>query len=177
MQRLPILETEHLRLVPFTLDLMKATLTDKARLAQLCGARIPEDWPQPDLAEALPAIAQDMEKYPERASWDGIIIHKADNTIIGDMGLMSGPNEEGIADVGYSIIPAYRNHGYATEMLRELLAWAFEEAGIKKITADCLETNTGSIRVLEKAGLHCIGHDKDLLKWEVDREEWPQARR
>jgi len=53
-----------------------------------------------------------LEQDPSGAVWDGIIIHKADGVIISDLGFKGGPNEEGIVEVGYSIIPEYRTHGY-----------------------------------------------------------------
>ncbi|MFV2046335.1 hypothetical protein KDJ21_008225 [Metabacillus litoralis] len=42
---------------------------------------------------------------PDENEWEGIIINKEDNTSIGDMGFKGGPNEEGIIDIGYSIVP------------------------------------------------------------------------
>jgi ribosomal-protein-alanine N-acetyltransferase len=168
---MPTIETTRLRMIPLTLERMKLAISDKAKLAEICNVHVPEDWPGADFAGILPSILEQVEKEPLHTTWDGIIIHKADRTIIGDMGLKGGPNEEGSAEVGYSIIPEYRNHGYATEMLQALISWAFIEKGIKVITAECLETNTGSIRVLGKAGLRRVGADGNKLKWEIRRED------
>jgi ribosomal-protein-alanine N-acetyltransferase len=168
---MPTIETVRLHMIPFTPERMKLAISDKAKLAEICNVQVPDDWPQADLAEALPTMIEQAENEPIPADWNGIIINKDDRTIIGDMGLKGGPNEEGSADVGYSIIPEYRNHGYATEMLRGLISWAFIDKDIKVITADCLDDNIGSIRVLEKAGLHRVGAEDNMLKWEIRREE------
>src|SRR6266705_6273915 len=148
----PTLETKRLQLIPFTLDLKKAAMNDRARLVEMLGVYVPEHWPGPDLAEALPFFVENMEKAPSEPAWDWIAIHTSDQVVTGDIGFMGGPDQGGVVEVGYSIVPEYRNQGYATEMARGLIAWAFQEKGIKVVTAACLDDNTGSIKVLEKAG-------------------------
>jgi len=157
------LETNRLKLIPFALDLKKATIDDKAKLAEMIGMRVPENWPGRDLAEALPLFVADMEQDPFGSVWDGIIIHKADEVIIGDMGFKGGPNEEGVVEIGYSIIPEYRTRGYATEMALRLISWAFQEQGIKVIAAECLKDNVSSIKVLEKVGMCRLEQTHRLL--------------
>lgn len=166
------IETERLRMIPLSLACMRATLNDRAALENLCQARVPDDWPGPDLMEVLASIATNQELSAQWAAWNGIIIHKADGTVIGSMGLGAGPDRASVAEVGYAIVAAYRNHGYATEMLRGLIAWAFQEQGINVIVAECFDDNISSIKVLEKAGLHRVGPDGNTLKWELTAETW-----
>jgi len=47
-------------------------------------------------------------------------------------------------EIGYNIIPAYEGRGYATEMARRVIDWAFQTPGIQVITAECLDDNLGS---------------------------------
>jgi len=122
--------------------------------------------------EVLASIATNQEISAKWAAWNGIIIHKADGVVIGSMGLGAGPERTGAAEVGYSIVAAYRNHGYATEMLRGLIAWAFQEQRIPVIVAECFDDNIGSIRVLEKAGLRRVGLDGKTIKWKLTMETW-----
>jgi [ribosomal protein S5]-alanine N-acetyltransferase len=166
------LESQNLKMIFFTVDLLKLITSEKDKLGEVLNIRVPEEWPGPDIAEILPFMVEELEKGLTGPTWNGFIIHKTDNTIIGDMGLKDGPNEEGIADVGYSIIPAYRNQGYATEMLRRVIAWAFQEKGIQIVTADCLCDNIGSIRVLEKAGMHRLEPAENMLYWAIRKDEW-----
>jgi RimJ/RimL family protein N-acetyltransferase len=46
----------------------------------------------------------------------------------------------------------FRNRGYATEAAKALVEWAFEQPGVKRITAHCDQDNVASHRVVEKAG-------------------------
>ena len=59
---LQTLETSHLTLIPFSLEMKKVVTNDKAKLAKIIGVRVPEHWPGPDLTEALPFFLEEMEK-------------------------------------------------------------------------------------------------------------------
>jgi RimJ/RimL family protein N-acetyltransferase len=108
-----------------------------------------------------------MEERPEVAGWGGLIVHKADRMLIGDMGFHSPPDETGTVEIGYSIVPAYHNAGYATEMAARVVAWASEQAEIKWVIAECRVDNIGSIRVLEKIGMRRLGEEEGMFKWEM----------
>lgn len=162
-----ILETQRLKLLPFTLELKKATLAERARLTEMLEVEIPDAWPGVDLLEALPLFIQAMEQDPAGRAWDGIIIHKAEQIAIGGMGFHGGPDEAGMVEIGYNIIPAYEGQGYATEMARRVIEWAFHTPGIEVITAACLDNNIGSIRVLEKVGMRRLAPEGNMLKWEL----------
>ena len=163
------LETQRLKLLPFTLELKKVTLTERARLAGLLGVAIPDAWPGADLLEALPFFIEAMEQDPMGLVWDGIILHKADQIVIGGIGFHGPPDEAGSVEIGYNIIPAYEGQGYATEMTRRVIEWAFQMPGIQMITAECLDDNLGSIRILEKVGMRRLTHEGQTLKWELQK--------
>ncbi len=169
---MPTLETKRLQLIPFSLDLKKAAIGDRARLVEMLGVYVPEHWPGHDLMEALPFFVENMEKAPSEPAWDWIAIHTMNQAVIGDIGFIGGPDQKGVVEVGYSIVPEFRNQGYATEMARGLIAWAFQEKGIKLVTAACLDNNVGSIKVLEKVGMRRLEPDGNMLKWEMRKEEW-----
>jgi len=166
-----LLETQRLKLLPFTLELKKVTLTERARLPEMLGVAIPDAWPGADLLEVLPFFIKATEKDPLGRVWDGIIIHKADQIAIGGMGFHGPPDEAGRVEIGYNIIPAYEGQGYATEMARGMIDWAFQVPGIEAIIAECRDDNFGSIRVLEKVGMRRIAVEGNMLKWELGRHD------
>ncbi len=167
---MPTLETKRLRLIPFTLDLKKAAMNDRATLVEMLGVYVPEHWPGPDLAEALPFFIENMEKAPSEPVWDWIAIHRLVQGVIGGIGFLGGPDTYGVVEVGYDIVPAYRKQGYATEMARSLIAWAFQETGINVVAASCLDDNIGSIKVLENVGMRRLEPDGNMLKWEIRKD-------
>src|SRR5690348_1212741 len=101
----PTLETKRLQLIPFSLDLKKAAMNDRARLVAMLGVYVPEHWPGLDLAEALPVFVENMEKAPSEPVWDWIVIHRLDQGVIGGIGFMGGPDKDGVVEVGYDIVP------------------------------------------------------------------------
>ena len=59
------------------------------------------------------------------------------------------------ADIGYELNPTYWGHGYATEAMRQLIVFAFDDLGLAELTARVVDTNAASLRVLERLG---FGH-------------------
>lgn len=164
------LKTDQLRMESWTAELANAAMNDKPKLGQLLGATIPDDFPnQPVRDFVLPRKVIDLQAEPSLGAWSGIIIHEADNIVIGSMGFKAPPDDEGMVEVGYDIIPAYQGHGYATEMAKGLISWAFEQPSVKLITAECLPDNWGSIRVLQKAGLRQVNSSANMLRWELPK--------
>lgn len=162
-----IAETERVKLISFSLELMQATLAARDRLAEMLGIYIPDSWPGPDLEEALPFFMEMMEKDPTGSVWNAIIIHKADRVAIGAIGFHRGPDEAGMVEIGYNIIPEYEGQGYATEAARSFIEQAFHIQDIHVITAGCLDDNFGSMRVLEKVGMRRLVPEGNMLKWEI----------
>ena len=162
-----LLETPRLKLLPFTLELKKVTLFERDRLPEMLGIAVPDAWPGADMLEALPHFIEAMEQDPLGRVWDGIILNKADRVAIGGIGFHGPPDEAGMVEIGYNIIPAYEGQGYATEMARRVIDWAFQMPGIERITVQCLDDNIDSIRVLEKVGMHRFPPEGQMLKWEL----------
>uniref|UniRef100_A0A9E8CT69 GNAT family N-acetyltransferase n=1 Tax=Bosea sp. NBC_00436 TaxID=2969620 RepID=A0A9E8CT69_9HYPH len=59
--------------------------------------------------------------------------------------------EHVLGHVGYTILPAFAGHGYATAALAAMLGVA-REAGLPEITITCDATNQASRRIIEKNG-------------------------
>ena len=54
--------------------------------------------------------------------------------------------------IGYAVLPAFRNRGYATQILRAAVAYAREDLGLERVLVTCDDDNAASIRVIEKNG-------------------------
>ncbi len=77
------------------------------------------------------------------------------------------PNErDNIAEIGYWLGKPYWGCGYATEAVKEVLRYAFEERLLDKVHALHFGSNPASGRVLEKAGMTYEGTRREhFLKW------------
>jgi [ribosomal protein S5]-alanine N-acetyltransferase len=63
------------------------------------------------------------------------------------------PEQPTTAEAGCILRPDYWKAGYATEILRALLAFGFATLGLHRVYAKCDEKNHASAHVLEKCGL------------------------
>jgi len=91
------------------------------------------------------------------------VIRRADDCVIGDVGFMGPPDETGAVSVGCGITEDARGQGYATEALMALLEWARGQTGLTCVLADTTRSNLASQRLLERAGLHRVGEDGELI--------------
>lgn len=111
-----------------------------------------------------------LEEDPSLLGWGvWLVINKDDHTIIGDIGFKGKPDSENIVEVGYGIVPAAQNKGFATEAVNEILNWAFSSGNVKKIVAECLIDNIPSIKVLEKLNMKRIGIKDNMYLWQLNK--------
>lgn len=170
-----ILQTSRLMWVPTPLHVLKKRLeqdnfTEVVTVAdESLAVRFPSEWPA-DALVLFQRMIDALEANPDFDVWDGTVIERKTATAIGQMGFKGSPDEEGRVEIGYNINASSEGRGYATEMAKALVAWAAEQAQVKQIAAECLETNVGSIRVLEKVGFECVGKRSDeegpLILWQ-----------
>ena len=65
--------------------------------------------------------------------------------------------QDGAPELGYWMGADYRGQGFATEIARGLVDYAFENLKADKVVASCRVTNTASRRVIEKCGFQWQG--------------------
>ncbi len=94
---------------------------------------------------------------PEQWEWYAIwMIELKDGTHIGEM-CFKGIDSNGIVEIGYGIMEQYQEHGYATEAVKAISNWAFQEPKISSIEAEIDSKNIASKKVLEKCGFVFTG--------------------
>lgn len=91
-------------------------------------------------------------------------------TVVGDLTFLEPPDEGRVAMLTFGIAPSRRGNGYATELLRAVVAWARSRRDIRGIRADTDLVNQSSHKVLTSAGLRVVQDDGDRqlyeLRWE-----------
>lgn len=94
---------------------------------------------------------------PEQWKWYAIwMVELKNGTHIGEM-CFKGLNSDGVVEIGYGIIEKYQKHGYATEAVKAISNWAFQEPKVIAIEAETDDNNISSKRVLEKCGFVFTG--------------------
>ncbi|SDJ85655.1 GNAT family N-acetyltransferase [Sediminibacillus albus] len=162
---MPAFTTERLQMQTLTIDMMEAVSKGAAALEKTVPYKVSPEWPLDVYQQFFPYKIDRFRKFPAENNWEGVIIDKSENMIIGDMGFKGGPNGEGIVDIGYSIVPSYRGRGYATEMGKAMVEWALDQPDVKKVMASCDPDNIASIRTLEKIGFQQTITTDDSIYW------------
>ncbi len=158
--------TQRLDLLPCSAKLARALSHGGVRAEALLGARVPDDWPAQDLRDFLPHYVQGLEADPSLLGWGiWLMIRRTDFVVIGDLGFKGKPDGEGTVEIGYSVAPAYRRQGYASEATQALVGWTLAQPGVRRIVAECAPDNIASVRVLEKLGMQRLGTVGPLLRW------------
>jgi RimJ/RimL family protein N-acetyltransferase len=62
------------------------------------------------------------------------------------------------AELGWVLSPAHRGHGFGTEAVTALLSIAFEQLGVRRVTAGCFAVNEPSWRLMERVGMRREAH-------------------
>lgn len=143
----------------------------------------------------------DVESYceifavPERFAATVIVQlgHEPQGEVIGDFVLRRGDawaqtevadRAAGVqAELGWVIDPAYGGQGYATEAVRELIRYCFEDLGVRRVIAECFLDNRASWRLMERVGMRREAHTVrdalhrtrgwcDSLSYALLAEEW-----
>ncbi|HEV2735911.1 MAG TPA: GNAT family N-acetyltransferase [Longimicrobiaceae bacterium] len=153
------IRTPRLRLVAATAALLRAELAGPDVLAGALGTGVPPDWP-PELYDrdavlhSLAAAEASAHAPPRWGSWY-VVEPSADgqsDTLAGVCGFHAPPAAEGDVEVGYSLLPAFRGRGYATEAVCALTSFAFTDPAVRRVVAETLPHLGASIRVMERAG-------------------------
>jgi RimJ/RimL family protein N-acetyltransferase len=118
---------------------------------------------EPEFGQAAQRCAEAPGEWLAGSRADLTIRDAASGAFAGLIGLYYTEPETGQAMIGYSVLPAWRRHGYATRAAGLLADWAFHAAGIGRLIAGTAPDNAGSQRVLERVGFVREGYQRSRL--------------
>lgn len=96
-------------------------------------------------------------KHKNQWQWYAIwMIELKNGTHIGEL-CFKGLSAEGVTEIGYGILRAYQNLGYATEAVKAAADWALKQPNVCMVEAEAENENKASLRVLEKCGFCANG--------------------
>jgi [ribosomal protein S5]-alanine N-acetyltransferase len=175
-----MIKTNRFQLIAVKLPHLQAFAQGKDRLAALLQVTVPDSWPTFPEAFGLPEDASaDESAFGE---WGGyFFIHAQDRVLVGNGGFKGRPDASGAVEIGYEIASEYWNRGYATEIVRGMLDFAFAHADVKTVMAHTLGTPNASNNVLQKVGMKFASEMVDpdegaIWQWQINRDEYEAAR-
>ncbi len=152
------ISTDRLLLIPATLEIVEAELAGRAALSSAIGADVPDDWPPPlNDEQTFRFILDRLRSAPGDVGWlFWYVLRTGRESVspaaIGICGFKGRPTDEGVAEIGYSVVPACHRRGFANEACEALLEWAFSHEEVSKVIGHTLKGLTPSIGVMEKLG-------------------------
>lgn len=84
---------------------------------------------------------------PRTLDWIAQVV-TVNQQVVGHAGFHGPPNQAGMVEVAYSVVPAQRGKGYAKSMLRDLLRRARSEEDVRVIRATIRPDNTASLATI-----------------------------
>lgn len=95
----------------------------------------------------LRAIVRDQPGQPREA--------------IGYLNFHAGPDQHGMVEIGYTLMPAARGQGYAIEAVRAAVDWATRDHGVRRFRASVAPGNERSLNLIAKLGFVQTGEQWD----------------
>jgi ribosomal-protein-alanine N-acetyltransferase len=164
------LQAERLTLYPCSAQIANLAYSGRRMMESLLNAHFLPDWLDDDGRALLSHYARQINLDPTMIGWGlWLIIVREQRCVIGSAGFKGKPSPDGAIEIGYGIAPSFRRQGYAFEAARALTQWAFAQPGVRRLTAEALYYNIGSIRILQKLGMRCTHHSGQYTKWELEK--------
>lgn len=178
---IPKLETERLILRPFCLYDARPYFELATDPNVIQGT----DMPHPlELQAANEWIISQSEAWQHRKELYHLVTSKETREIVGSISLFTNEAHKK-ADVGYWVAHKHWGKGYATEMVKVIVDYAFRVVKLNKLEANHLLRNPSSGNVLKKAGFQYEGLQRqgyykdeqhlDLVFYGLLRSEWTDS--
>ena len=177
--------TTRLVLVAATVDHLRAELVSPEQLGILLGTQVPQGWPPGEYDEG--AQRYFLERLSQGGAdvvgWYGwyVLLRRGSHEVgplIASGGFLGPPNETREVEIGYSVHQDWQGNGYATELVGELVKYAFEDTRVRRIVAHTTRQNLASCRVLEHMGFCDSGFcpEPSTIQYELIRGYVPASR-
>ncbi len=169
------IETVHLRLIPYSPEHLLGLIESEERFEERFGLPAAAGLRAFFVsAEVSPVWLAQLRASTEADPWvhGFAVIHRESNSVIGSVGFKGPPNEDGMVEIAYGIVPAFQGRGYATEAAEAGSSFAFGCARVRLVRAHTLPTSNASMRVLSKCGFERVGEvvdPEDGLVWRWER--------
>ncbi|MFI1581835.1 GNAT family N-acetyltransferase [Embleya sp. NPDC020630] len=88
-------------------------------------------------------------------------VSEPDGAVVGYAGYHGPPDENGMVEIGYTVVPEARRRGYARAMLRSLLVRAAEEPDVRVVRVTISPDNSASLATIQGFGFVETGEQMD----------------
>ena len=159
------IETIHLQLIPYSPEHLLALIEGYERFTECFGLPAAEGLRAFIVSdEVSPAWLARLHASAAADPWvhGFAVVHQESRSVIGNLGFKGPPDQEGMVEIAYGIVPTFQGRGYATEAVEAGVAFAFGNGRVCLVRAHTLPTPNASTRVLARCGFERIGEVVDV---------------
>ncbi|GAA5087562.1 GNAT family protein [Chryseobacterium ginsengisoli] len=142
-----------------------------------------QSWIPETLEDVESFIRRNNNEFNQPESWYQVLItDKETKSVIGDIGIHFFGSENLQVELGITLNKFYHGKGYASEALKGIIDFLFNDLNKHRIMASIDPDNIDSLKLMERIGLRKEGHFVKSLYWKnnwVDdviyailQEEW-----
>lgn len=103
-----------------------------------------------------------VKKDPDFAEIGLILaVDKSRSEIVGSAGFHDFPNQEGMIEVGFGIVPERQNIGFGKELLFGMWDWICKKPEVKILRYTVSPTNAPSMHIIKNLGFSEVGEQID----------------
>jgi ribosomal-protein-alanine N-acetyltransferase len=142
-------------------------------LAEKLNSVVSKNWPSGEYdRDAMEFFLSCYESGGEAAQgwygWYAINIDavSTERSLVGSGGYFGPPDSNGVVEIGYSVLPQWQRRGFATEIVKTLVAHASSFEKTLGIIAHTSPENEASKKVLISSGFREVGSDEGKLRFE-----------
>jgi ribosomal-protein-alanine N-acetyltransferase len=142
-------------------------------LTEKLNATVSKDWPSGEYdRDAMEFFLSCFENGGESAQgwygWYAINIDpvSGERSLVGSGGYFGPPDDKGVVEIGYSVLPEWQRLGYATEIVNALVSNASSFENTKSIISHTSPENEASKRVLISNGFKEVGVTDGNIRFE-----------
>lgn len=121
-------------------------------------------YPHANAEETRQYLTYVGQRYRTGDFYDWAVVDQESGHMIGTCGFTSFNCPSDSAEVGYVLNPAYQGRGLATEAVRRVIRFGFEELELHRIEAHFMEGNDASRRLMERVGMTFEGFARESMK-------------
>lgn len=114
-------------------------------------------WETPFSEEQTSRLQKVIDRYKKTDFYWWAIVEKATMKIVGGILTVNANENMQSCEIAYAINAKFRNNGYASEALKQVLTFLLIDVEYNRIQAGHLADNPASGRVMEKAGMKYEG--------------------
>ena len=96
-----------------------------------------------------------------------LAIEKSENIIIGSAGFHDQPDENGMIEIGFGIVPDFHNRGFGKELLHGMWQMIVKDSRVKTLRYTVSKDNGPSMHIIDNLKFNLVGE-------QIDEEDGPE---